>query len=130
MYLNRIQLAGNLGGDPVGKNTQGGKRRVSFSLAVTKKWNDAAGAEQSHTSWFYVVAFGKTGEIAEEKLRKGNNAFVDGELVSREWEENGEKKRIVEVRALMVDKFEKGARHEEGPPPGAPPAYPGDEAPF
>ncbi|NLK53065.1 MAG: single-stranded DNA-binding protein, partial [Syntrophomonadaceae bacterium] len=42
-YLNKVMLIGNLGRDPEIRMTATGRKKVSFSLATSKRYRDAAG---------------------------------------------------------------------------------------
>jgi single stranded DNA-binding protein len=54
-YLNKVQLIGNLGRDPEGRSTQGGKRVVALSVATSESWKDQAGNRVERTEWHRVV---------------------------------------------------------------------------
>jgi single-strand DNA-binding protein len=88
--LNRVQLIGNLGGDPEIRNTQRGDKAASFSVATTDSWNDAqSGERREKTEWHRVVIFsdGLAG-VAEKYLKKGMKVFLEGSLQTRKWTDN------------------------------------------
>lgn len=78
MY-NQITLIGNLGGDPELRFTPSGVAVASFSLAVSKTWNNEQG-KQSKTIWVRCSAWRKQAEIIAEHLTKGSKVMVVGEL--------------------------------------------------
>ena len=84
-FLNRVTLIGNLGKDPEVRNTQGGDKIVSFSVATTESWNDrSSGERREKTEWHRVVIFGNgLAGVAEKYLRKGSKVFVEGSLQTR-----------------------------------------------
>jgi len=88
--LNRVQLIGNLGGDPEIRNTHRGDKVASFSVATTESWNDAqSGERKEKTEWNRVVIFsdGLAG-VAEKYLKKGMKVFLEGSLQTRKWTDN------------------------------------------
>ena len=44
--LNKVMLIGNLGADPVIRQTQDGKRLAQLSLATSESWKDKASGEK------------------------------------------------------------------------------------
>ena len=104
---NRVQLIGNLGKDPEVKNLTSGKMKASFSMATSESYKNANGEKVDDTQWHNIVAWGKTAEIAENYLQKGNKIAIEGRLIHRVYEDKeGQKKYITEVVAsnlLMLD---------------------------
>lgn len=98
--LNRVQLIGNLGDDPQVTVFEKGNCLTKFPLATNDVYTNAKGEQVTETQWHNIVAWGKTAEIAEKILKKGNKVLIDGKLTNRTYEnEKGEKKYITEVKA-------------------------------
>ncbi len=81
MSVNKVILKGRLGQDPT--NTSG---VVKFSIATSQKFKDKDGNSQEKTQWHNIVAFGKTGEVLEKYLHKGDEIYIDGQIEYREHE--------------------------------------------
>lgn len=99
-YLNKVMLIGNLGKDPEIRMTATGRKKVSFSLATSKRYRDAAGEQKEITDWHNVVGWGKTADIFEQlNIRKGTSLFVEGSISYRSWDDQstGQKKYITEI---------------------------------
>lgn len=98
-YLNKALLIGNVGKDPQISMTPSGKKRVSFSLATSKRYRDQNGEQKEQTEWHNVVGWGKTAEIVEQLgIRKGTSLYVEGELTNSSWTDNqGQKRSMTEV---------------------------------
>ena len=99
-YLNKVMLIGNLGKDPEIRMTATGRKKVSFSLATSKRYRDAAGEQKEITDWHNVVGWGKTADIFEQlNVRKGTSLFVEGSISYRSWDDQstGQKKYITEI---------------------------------
>ena len=98
-YLNKVMLIGNVGKDPQTAMTPSGKKRVSFSMATSKRYRDQNGEQKEQTEWHNVVGWGKTAEIVEQLgICKGTSLYVEGELTNRSWTDNqGQKRSMTEV---------------------------------
>jgi single-strand DNA-binding protein len=97
---NKVQLIGNLGGDPDIRTLESGRKMARFSLATHEMYRDSNGERVNETLWHNVVAWGRTAEIVERYLSKGAEAAVEGKLVTRSYtDKEGIKKYITEVHA-------------------------------
>lgn len=92
--LNKITLIGHLGSDP----TQSGRGPVKFSLATSKTWN-RDGERQEKTQWHRIVIWNEhVQKFVLEYLKKGDLAYVEGEMEYRVWDkDDGEKVNLAEV---------------------------------
>lgn len=102
--VNRATLLGNLGADPEIRYTQNGQAVCNFRLATSETWTDkATGKKQERTEWSQIVVFGRMGEAAAEHLRKGSQAYVEGRIQTREWQDKeGQKRWTTEIVASQV----------------------------
>ncbi|VAW25340.1 Single-stranded DNA-binding protein [hydrothermal vent metagenome] len=95
---NKVQLIGNLGNSPEIITLDSGKKLAKFSLATNESYKNAEGEKITNTDWHNVIAWGKTAEIIEKYLEKGNEIAIEGKLTSRSYEDkDGNKKYITEV---------------------------------
>jgi single-strand DNA-binding protein len=105
---NKVQLIGNLGKDPEIVTLESGTKLAKFSVATNETFKNAKGEKVTDTQWHNVVAWGKTAEIVETYLTKGNEVAVEGKLVHRSYEtKEGDKRYVTEVRSnelLMLGK--------------------------
>ncbi len=104
MSVNKVILLGRLGQDPELKYTPSGAAVCNFSLATSETWNDKnTGQKQERTEWHRVVVWGKLAELCNQYLSKGRQAYVEGRLQTRSWEDqNGIKKYTTETMANTV----------------------------
>ena len=72
---------------------------VSFTLATSETWNDRDGNRQEKTEWHNVVIFNENlGRVAKNYLRKGQKAYIEGQLQTRKWtDQNGNDRYTTEV---------------------------------
>lgn len=93
---NSVTLIGHLGKDPEVK-TFGTSKKAAFSIATTDTYKNQKGDKVQDTQWHNIVIWGKLAAIAEKYLRKGQEVVLEGKLVHRVYETNGEKKYVTEV---------------------------------
>ena len=103
MSVNKVILLGRLGQDPELKYTPGGAAVCNFSLATTEAWTDKQGQKQEKTEWHRVVVWGKLAELCNQYLAKGRQAFLEGRLQTRSWDDkDGNKRYTTEILASTV----------------------------
>lgn len=95
---NKVQLIGNLGNAPEIINLESGKKLAKFSIATNESYKNAKGETVKETQWHNLVAWGKTAEIVEKYLSKGNEVVIEGRLTNKNYEDKeGNKRYITEV---------------------------------
>ncbi len=100
--LNKVILIGNLGQDPELNYTQSGQAQLKMSLATSESYVDKSGNRQEKTEWHRVVLWGKRAEALGKFLTKGRSLCVEGSIEYREWEKDGVKKYMTQIRARNV----------------------------
>ncbi|MCD5396343.1 MAG: single-stranded DNA-binding protein [Candidatus Pacebacteria bacterium] len=94
MNLNKVFLLGNLTFDPEIRTTPSGKMVCSFRVATNRIWTDKqTGEKKQITEYHQVVTWGRLAEIASQYLKKGRLVFIEGRLVTRNWEDQSGNKR-------------------------------------
>jgi len=103
--VNKVILVGNLGKDPEVRHTQSGSKIVSFTLATSDTWNDRqSGERRERTEWHRVVIFNeRAGDVAERFLRKGRKVYLEGELRTRKWTDQGGQEHY--TTEVTLDRF-------------------------
>lgn len=103
MSVNKVILLGRLGQDPELKYTPSGTAVCNFSMATSENWNDKSGQKQERTEWHRIVVWGKLAELCNQYLSKGRQAYVEGRLQTRSWDDKtGGKRYTTEVNASTV----------------------------
>jgi single-strand DNA-binding protein len=135
--FNKVILLGNLTRDPELRYTPQGSAVCEFALALNYQYtNKQTGQKVEEVSFIDIVAWGKTGEICAEYLKKGRQVMVEGRLKQDRWEaQDGKKMSKVRVTAENVQfvgnrpageggggggggKGGGAPSPEDGPPPG------------
>lgn len=119
--VNKVILIGNLGADPELRYTSGGQAVADLRVATSRRWQGKDGSQQEDTQWHRVVVWGKTAEQCKEYLSKGRQAYIEGRLQTRSWEDrDGNKRYTTEVVAQQVlflgGRGGSGASSEPPPP--------------
>ncbi len=97
---NSITIVGNITRDPELRYTPSGQANVRLGVAVNRKWQDRSSGEwQEATSFFDVIAWRELAENVNESLKKGARVIVTGRLEQRSWEQEGNKRSVVEIIA-------------------------------
>ncbi len=109
--LNRVLLIGNLTKDPELRYIPSGTPVANLRLAVNSSFKDQSGARKEETCFVTVVVWSRQAEICQQYLKKGRAIFVEGRLLYRSWESEGQKRSTMEVRADRIQFLD--------PPPGA-----------
>lgn len=133
--LNCIVLMGRLVADPELRTTTTGKSVCSFRIAVDRGYVKAG--EEKKTDFIPVVAWEGTANFVSRYFSKGSMIAVQGQLQSRQYEDNsGAKRTAYEVIAREVSfcgsKAETGtntafaAPAQAAPAPAYQTAVPGD----
>jgi single-strand DNA-binding protein len=111
----RIDVIGNLGGEPEVRRTQNDREMVQFSVAVNQRTQNASGEwEDKPTEWLRVRAMGASGQRARS-LAKGDRVFVAGRLdITHFTSRDGEARTGFEVWADEVSNLGRRASTEDG----------------
>lgn len=115
--LNKVILIGNLTRDPSMKQLPNGAYITTFGLATNKNWKTQDGKIQEKAEYHNIVCWNKLAEICANLLQIGMLVYVEGEIISQIWEQNGVKMIRYEIRAsdmkIMDHKGKKGVGIEQ-----------------
>ncbi len=104
--VNKVQLIGRLGMDPVVNNFANDKKMARLSIATDASYRNAVGEKIQETHWHALVAWGTTASFSEKYLKKGQQVAIEGKLVPRSYEDkDGNKRFVTEIHVssfLMV----------------------------
>lgn len=113
--LNKVQLIGNVTAQPEIRETPGGQKVATFSLATNRSWKDATGARQDQAEYHNIVVWGNLAGIVESYVGKGKKLYIEGRLQTRSWEDQaGAKKYKTEIVCESLLMLSGGANDREG----------------
>ena len=115
MDINKVILIGRLTREVELKTTPSGTSVANFSIASGRKFKSGDEMKEE-TSFFDCVAWGKSGEIINQYVKKGDRIGIEGRLLQRRWESEGKKGQKVEI---VVENFQflndkKGSQSQVG----------------
>ncbi len=106
MFVNRVELIGNLGRDPEIRSTQAGKKIATLSIATSESWKDQQSGEwKERTEWHRVVIFNEgLAKVAEKHLTSGMKVRIEGKLRTRKWQDqSGQDRYSTEIHIENFD---------------------------
>lgn len=125
--VNKVILVGHLGQDPDVRYMPNGGAVANLTLATSETWRDKQSGElRENTEWHRVVMFGKLAEVAGEYLRKGAQVYIEGQLRTRNWQDDaGITRYVTEVLVGQNGTLQMlGGRREGNPSESAAPQQP------
>lgn len=137
--VNKVILIGNLGRDPEIRHLPSGGAVANLAVATSENWRDKkTGEQREKTEWHRVVIFGKLAEIAGGYLCKGSQIYIEGQLQTKEWDDNGVKRYTTEIIVNVGGKMQMlggasksaGSQPAQQNPPPAQPQAPQNQPPM
>lgn len=103
MSVNKVILIGHLGSNPEVRYTPAGAAVANFNLATNESWTNKQGQREERTEWHKLVVWGKLAELCGQYLKKGSQAYVEGRLQTRQWQDkDGQQRYTTEIQAQVV----------------------------
>lgn len=121
--VNKVILVGNLCADPESRSFNNGGKVVNLRVATNESWKTKDGERKEKVEYHSVAIFSEgLANVAERYLRKGSKVYIEGQLQTRSWDKNGEKRYSTEIvlqgfdaKLVMLDGAgEKSARSGGG----------------
>jgi single-strand DNA-binding protein len=100
--LNKVLLMGNLTRDPEVKYTPKGNAVGDLSIAINDSYKAQDGTIKETVTYVDIEVWGRQAETCKQYLTKGRPVFVEGQLRLDQWEQEGQKRSKLKVRADRV----------------------------
>lgn len=102
--FNKVFLMGNLTRDIELRHTSGNQAVANIGLAVNRRYTTQSGEKREETTFVDCEAWGRTGEVMSQYLKKGRPVFIEGRLKLDQWEgKDGSKQSKLRV---VVENFQ------------------------
>lgn len=102
--FNKVFLMGNLTRDVELRHTSGNQAVANIGLAVNRRYTTQSGEKREETTFVDCEAWGRTGEVMSQYLKKGRPVFIEGRLKLDQWEgKDGSKQSKLRV---VVESFQ------------------------
>ena len=95
--MNSVILTGNLATDVELREFGDDKRLATFRLAVQRPSNN------DEADFFRIAAWDRQARLCADHLVKGRKVGVEGRLRQHTWEDEGEKRSLVEIVAHRIE---------------------------
>ena len=118
--LNNVQIIGRLGKEPEMRYTQSGTPVCKFSVAV-EAYVPKDSDRPKHTEWFNVVSFAKLAEVCAQYLSKGDEVCCQGELQTREYNKDGQRRYFTELNMRQMQMLKTKGKAAQQQAPSKPP---------
>jgi len=92
---NKVQLIGNVGQLPEVKTLENGKKVANLNLATNETYINAKGEKITNTQWHMLVAWGKSAEIIENYVKKGDEIAIEGKIQYENYDDKEGNKRYL-----------------------------------
>jgi len=117
MYLNKVTLMGYLAHDAEGRTSRDGRPYAVLDLATKESWKDGQGEWQSHSEIHRCVAWGQKLTSFAAAFKRGSHLQVEGSLRSREFDKDGVRQRVSEIRVSSIVKIDRAQGQTESSVP-------------
>ena len=84
MY-NKVIMVGNLTRDIELRYLPSGSAIAKSAIATSFKYKSSTGEQKDEVCFLDFTIFGKTGEVANQYLKKGSKVLLEGRLVLEQW---------------------------------------------
>lgn len=95
--MNYCVLMGRLTKDPELRTTPNGKSVASFTIAV-----DHGYGEKKSANFINCIAWENRAEFVGKYFQKGSMIAVEGEITTRQYEKDGQKRTVTEILAKEI----------------------------
>jgi single-strand DNA-binding protein len=100
--LNKVLLIGNLTRDPEVRYTPKGTAVGDLAIAINDSYKAQDGTIKETVTYVDIEVWGRQAETCKQYLSKGRPVFIEGQLRLDQWEQDGQKKSKLKVRADRV----------------------------
>ena len=96
---NKVSLIGRIGQNIEMQKVGASKdySLVKVPLATNESYKDKNGQWQDNTQWHNLVIWGKTAERMLNTITKGQEIMIEGRLVNKQYEKDGEKRYSTDI---------------------------------
>ena len=108
MSYQKVILIGNVGNDPEIRDINNGTKLAKFSVATNKSWKDKTGEWQEATQWHRVEAWRDLAEKVINKVQKGTELLIEGEIIYGSYEKDGQKVYTTSINPSLIRVLAKG----------------------
>jgi single-strand DNA-binding protein len=116
--FNRTLIVGNLAKDPELRFTPQDTAVCNLRIASNHIIKKKDGQDKEEVLFITATVWAKRAENCAKYLKKGSHVFVEGRLVTRSWEQDEQKRSVIELHVediQFLDRVKEGTSSEEEP---------------
>lgn len=96
--INKVILLGRVGSDPEVKISTREEKFAGFSLDTSERFKNKSSEWQEKTQWHRVVCWDPNiAKTIETYVKKGTTLYIEGQIETRQYDQNGETKYTTEI---------------------------------
>jgi len=128
--VNKAIVVGIVGQDPQIRYTADGKSVCNLSVVTNESWKDKDGEKHEKPEWHRIVLFGRVAEIAGQYLVKGSQAYFEGKIQTRKWQDkDGHDRYSTEIVAFEMQMLGSSSKNKDNDASGSIGSQPSGSAP-
>ena len=113
MY-NKVVLLGNLSRDIELRYSQSGTAIAKTAIATSRKFT-SNGEKKEEVMFIDLTFFGRSGEVANQFLRKGSKILVEGRIQFDQWtDQNGGKRSKHSIAVESMQMLDSKSENQQG----------------
>lgn len=120
LNINEVRIAGRLGQDPDLRYTTNQVAVCIINVATNSRYRDKQSGDwkERPTEWHRVVLYRQHAVFAGQRLKRGAQVYVEGEIRTRKWQDgSGTEQSVIEIHASDFQTTEKLEGREGIPQP-------------
>ncbi len=90
--FSKVILMGNVTRDPEIRALPSGTSLAGFGVGINRRYKGSDGNPKDETCFVDITFFGKSAEICEKYVHKGDSIVIEGRLKLESWEKDGQKR--------------------------------------
>jgi single-strand DNA-binding protein len=95
--MNHVNLIGKVCSTPKIVELPNGKKIAQFTMSTKEMYLDETGNTKSRSNWHRLTAWGRWVKVLEELGQEGMDLAVEGKLVTRFYQNKGQRQYTAEV---------------------------------
>ena len=100
---NKVTLIGRTGKEVETFTFENGNVKASVSMVTSDFYTNAQNEKVEETQWHNLIAFGKTAEILQKYVVKGQEIAIEGKIIYRNYDDkDDQKKSVTEIRVEEI----------------------------
>lgn len=109
--INKATILGRIGKKDF-KPTKNGSHICMLSIATNRHYLDSNSQKKEITTWHNVNLFGRLAEIGNKYAHVGELIYVEGEIVNKKIDDNGQSRIIHSITASKLKPIPSGKKHD------------------